>query len=518
MVWAFGGYRLSRERAELVGADGPVHIEQRPLDLLILLVDNHERVVSKDEIVDQVWQGRIVSDATIATAVKQARKAVGDDGDRQQLIKTVHGRGYRFVAELRAPTTPLVEVTTSEQPSLPPIGTAKPSIAVLKFQYLGAADRSSALSDAIPAELISSLSRTHWLHIVARGSSFRFDPITADPQEIGNRLHVRYLIAGSIEAIGDMLTISVDLLSTADGELIWSERFATAFANIQLSRHEIVAAVIAALELHVPRFEADHARLLSGNLFDAWSHYHLGLRHIYRFNSADNRQAAAHFQASINLDPEFARAHAGLSFTYWQNAFMQFGDDRKDWLTKARDAAARAIDMDAHDPFASYNMGRAKWLEGDLDAGMHWLERALAINPNFAQCHYTKGLSHALSGASAEARAAADRAIGLSPMDPLYYGMLGTKAMSYMADEQFDLATRIADQGLNVPGAHFYIYMIAAMAHELSGDLANAQRLRAEVLKLRPDASVEMFFLAFPFTDPGMRAKVAGALTRLGFS
>jgi tetratricopeptide (TPR) repeat protein len=237
---------------------------------------------------------------------------------------------------------------------------------------------------------------------------------------------------------------------------------------------------------------------------------------MYRYNQTDNAIAAGHFSAAIALDDEFSRAHAGLSFTYWQNAFMHFDDDRKELLERAVGSAYHALQVDPQDPFASFNMGRALWLEGDVDGGIDWLDRALTVNPNYAQCYYTMGMTQLLSGSSEVAQDAADRAIRLSPLDPLLYAMFSTKALSHIANEDFAAASQLAEKAVRVPGAHFYIAIITAIALELGGNREGAEVWRDKALAERPDFTVAMFFKAFPFKDPSMQSRIARSLTRLG--
>ena len=514
MEWVFGDFALNTDRVELSGPDGVVRVEKQPLDLLIFLARHADRVVTRDELVEHVWNGRIVSDTTISTAVKQARRAVGDTGAAQAVIRTVHGRGFRFVADITARSEP---ARASAPETVPPVGTARPSIAVLRFQLLGADPRGPTIADAIPAELITSLSRLHWLHIIARASSFRFDPHTCDPGDLGARLGVRYALTGSVETEAETLAIRLELLSTADGALLWSDRYAARLQDAQGARREIVASIIQVLELVVPRFEAERTRDLAPAEFDAWSHYHLGLRHMFRFNAADNEVAARHFHAAVALDPDFCRAHGGVSFIHWQSAFMNFGEDRRLLLEKASHAAGEALRIDPEDPFANFNMGRAMWLTGDLDAGLDWMDRALTTNPNHAQSHYAKGLALLMSGDAAAAEVSADEAMSLSPLDPLHYAMLTTKAMSHIARGNFETACRLTSRAVNSPGAHFYIGMIAAAAHSLGGDASRAQALAARTRTLEPNASVPMFLEAFPFADRALKSTLADAMQRVGF-
>lgn len=526
MEWTFAGFTLSSDRAELVGPDGLVHVERTPLDLLLHLAANADRIVTREDLIDAVWGGRIVSDATISTTVKQARKAVGDTGVEQSVIRTVHGRGFRFVAELAPVLAPALAPAAAERAESPPAreerpaadlpGSGRPSIAVLRFHLLGGEPHGTTLAEALPAELILGLSRMRWLHVIARSSSFRFDPRSFVPDEVGTLLGVRYLMTGTIEVVGGMLTISVELLETAGGGVIWTDRFAASLADIHLSRGEIVSAVMGALELAIPQHEAQGARRITPAEFDAWSFFHLGLTHIYRYTATDNQIAARHFSETLKRDPGFARAHAGLSFTHWQNAFMQFGDDRRMLLDLAVAEAERALDIDAADPFANYNMGRARWLEGDLDASVSWLDRALEINGNFAQCHYAKGMLLMLEGAPTDAHSAATFACSLSPLDPLRYGMLGVQAMSLLAIDDYEAGRRMAERAVQSPGSHFYIAMIAAAACELQGDHQAARRMRDRALAMRPDLSQSMFFAAFPYRDRMMRDRFGEAFTRLG--
>lgn len=516
MKWEFGGYALDEERAELLGPDGPVALEKQPKEILFLLARNTHRVVSKEEICSAVWQGRFISDATISTAIKMARRATGDDGKTQSVIRTVHGRGFRFVADLKTSGRNAAQARPQTTQSAAPVGTSKPSVAVLRFLNIGNTGDAIAIADAVPAELISSLSRLRWAHVIARGSSFRFSPDQIDPSEIGQALGARYLLSGSVECIGEVLTVSTELLLAETGELVWSDRFACSRQEFPLLRNEIVTAVVGAMELELPHFEAEAAQRLEPDQFDAWSHYHLGLRHMYRFNQTDNQIAAHHFDRAALLDPKMSRAFAGKSQTEWQQAFMLYGTNRKDPLKLALAAAEHALELDPRDPFANFSMGRVRWLEGDAATGLSSLARALSINPNYAQCRYASGMVQLLTGEAEQARASVRHAVALSPLDPLLFAMLGVDAMSHFATGEYQEAAKIADQASKSPGSHFYIPWIAAVAYELSGQRQKAETQLKLVRLQRPRLSQSIFFGAFPFSDNSTKALMSEAMTRLG--
>src|SRR4051812_26874836 len=183
MIHVFDAFELDPARVELRRNGAPVHVELQVFALLVLLVENRERMVSKDEIIEKVWDGRIVSDAAVSSRIKSARQALGDDGATQRAIRTVHGQGLRFVAQVRTivprEDAPSPVSGGSDAPA-PILGEARPSIAILPFRLLGAPGPHAAIADAIPHDLIASLSRLRWLFVIARGSSFRFRGVDCD--------------------------------------------------------------------------------------------------------------------------------------------------------------------------------------------------------------------------------------------------------------------------------------------------------------------------------------------------
>ena len=198
-MWTFGDFRLDPERFELTHGDSLVRVEPQVVALLVHLVRHRDRMVPKDEIVEAVWGGRAVSDASISSRVRSARKAVGDDGESQAVIRTVHGRGFRFVAEVdRGPDGVCHRAGAGLE--TPDHFTGRPSIAVLPFRPLALSTGLAVLADAIPHEIIQALSRMRWLAVIARGSSFRFKQGESDLDLVATALGARYILSGLIEA------------------------------------------------------------------------------------------------------------------------------------------------------------------------------------------------------------------------------------------------------------------------------------------------------------------------------
>ena len=521
MIYRFGSFELEPFAVELRVDGEPCHVEPQVFALLTLLVENRERLVSKDEIIEKVWDGRIVSESAIASRVKSARQALGDDGKAQRFIKTVHGKGFRFIADVKTERRQRLDSSldsrTDDDDGVETAKTSRPSIAVLPFRLIGIPGPYAAIADALPHELIAELSRLRWLFVTARGSSFRVREPDIDMRDVGRLLGVHYCLSGTVEISAAHLEVTVQLSDTRDGGIVWAERFATSIDDVHQIRSVIRGHVLTALEVQIPLREANLARLTVSENLDAWSAYHLGLQRMYCFNRNDNVAAASLFEQAIAQDPTFARAHAGLSFVHFQNAFLIHADDVSEARANSRRCAERGVELDPLDPFVNFTMGRSYWLEGDLDGSLTWLERATAISPNYAQGFYACSWAEALAGRGHEAREHVDFAMQLSPLDPLYYAMLGTRSFAHTALNEDAEAAAWAERAARAPGAHVLIAMIAVVAHGLAGNDESGTRWADNVRSRNPSLTQRDFFGAFPMRPEETRARVTSTLTRFGF-
>jgi TolB-like protein/DNA-binding winged helix-turn-helix (wHTH) protein len=530
MIYQFGPFELDLATVELREGDKTRAMEPQVFALLALLVENRERLVSKEEIIDKVWDGRIVSDAAVASRVKSARQALGDDGKSQRFIRTIHGQGYRFIASASTSRSPgtidsmdlagarLGEAACSAGAAAQHLETSsRPSLAVLPFRLVGDGGRYAALAIALPDELITELSRLRWLFIIARGSSFRIQTADSDIREIGALLRVRYCLSGTVEVLDRNIVVALELVDTQDGGIVWADRFSGRIDDVHAMREDIRSRVLMALEIQIPVHEARLARHRASDNLDAWSAYHLGLQHLYRFNRLDNAAAAWLFQRAVAQDPGFARAYAGLSFIHFQTAFMGHSDDIATDIGQARRFAERGVELDPLDPFVNFTMGRTYWLEGDLETSLGWLERSTAISPHYAQGIYARAWTEALATRPQEGRAHVDLAMRLSPLDPLHYAMRATRAFTHTAMGEDVEAADWADQAARSPGAHVLIAMIAAAAQALKLDAARAAYWAANVRERNSSLTRADFSRAFPMQSEAMRVRVLQALAQLGF-
>lgn len=516
MAWIFGDFLLDPDRFDLARGDEPVQLEPQVLALLVYLVRHRDRMMTKDEIAEAVWPGRTVSDASISSCVRSVRKAVGDDGTDQAIVRTVHGRGFRFVAKVTESRPAQAQVPSARKTSSSH-QTGRPSIAILPFRPLAMAPKLAILADAIPHEIIQALSRLRWLAVIARGSSFRFRQPDADLDLVASALGARYVLSGVIEAGDRSISVTLELSDSSSNEVIWGDRLTAPLDSIDDLRSRIVAHLVTALEAYIPINEAKSAQVAGLEALDAWANYHLGLQHLYRFTGAENLLAKVHFERAVAMDPRFARAHAGLSFTSFLDAFLHLTPDAGAATRAARHHAERGLELDPLDPFANFTMGRSYWLTHDLDAAAHWLDRATTLNPNYAQGFYSKALTSMLIGNVESTETGLDTALHLSPLDPLLYGFHGVRAQLFMQTGDFQSAASYGDKAATTLGAHYLIAMIALAANGLAGRHDQAARWRQEVRRRKADATAAHYFAAFPTRDVDSVSRIAAELRRHGF-
>ena len=518
MIFAFDDFELDVGAVELRRCGAVVAVEPQVFALLLLLAENRERMVSKDEIIEKIWDGRIVSESALTSRIKSARQALGDDGKAQKFIRTIHGQGFRFVAEAKtiAPARVAPLESADPAPRENPVAD-RPSIAVLPFRLVGVAGPHGAIADALPHELISELARMRWLFVIARGSSFRVRGPDPDIAQIGAALGVRYCMSGMIEIAGARIVVTVELADTSDSGVVWSERYAATIDDIYEIRTRIVASIISSLEIQIPLHEAQRARLVGPENLDAWSAYHIGLTHLHRFNAKDNDAATAMFKRAIALDPGFARAHSGLSSSRFQDVFLRYKNDLDGARLEARRSAERAVEIDPLDPYANFALGRVHWIENNIDGGVGWLDRSVSLSPNYAQGVYARAWADAVLGKADTGRANVDLALALSPLDPFRYAMLGVRAFTHILRGELSDGARWADESARAPGAHVLIAMIAVAAHEMNGDADSAARWAGNVRSRNATVGQAEFFESFPFSHGETRARFAAALAKYGF-
>ena len=520
----------TRQRAVFRGSQR-IPMTKLTYELLLALTDAAPNLLTHEDLAQRVWRGRLMTPETLAQRVLLLRRALGDNASNPRYLCGVRGVGYQLVAPVRVRSEP-GERRPASRPangdqlhvandaslvgnvdlSLP----AQPSIVVLPFDAVdGDAERQN-LARGLTYDIMTRIARTRSFFVIARGSAFRFAPgFHNDVRDVGRRLGVRYVVQGCVQCDGSMISVNTALADAVEGKEIWAERFQRKLDGIFETQEEITDLIVGAISSEVDVAEQRRSLLETPANLDAWSAYHRGCWHMYRFTSADYEQAQRFFELSARLDPDSSRALAGLSFVHWQRAFLEISADRNGEMQRAFDLAQQSVSLNPREPLAHWALGRAYLLRGEVTESIEELSTTTALNPSFAVGQYTLGFALMHAGDTARSVEMADNARRLSPYDPMSFAMIGLRGFSLALTGHYDQAAKLMAISIRQPNAHWHMVAMAAVCDILAGDEAAARSDLARLLKSRPGYGLTDFLRAFRLQQPAHTRLVADAFGRL---
>ncbi len=499
MKYRFGNFVLDTELLELRSAGTLVTMEPQVFSLLVALIENRERVVGKDELIDSVWGGRIVSDATLNSRINAARRAVGDNGKDQAVIRTHARRGFRFVAPVEPlAATPAAAMRTDAAPALQD----KPSVAVLPFVNMSDDPSQDYFADGISEDIIVALSRMRWLFVIARNSSFAFKGRTVTIDGVARELGVRYVVEGSVRKSTDRVRITGQLVDAADRHQIWAQKYDGSLSDIFSLQDEITSAVAMTLSSEITMAEIERARAKRPENFDAWDRYLHALPLMHRFEPEANARAKITLEEAIEADPEFVPPHVGLAWCYAQEALHGWQKFGRRSLELALHHARAAIALDPNDPRAHCSLALAHLWLGEQDEAIAAALRSIALDANMPEAHGVLGCALSVSGQAVQAIESIERALRGSPRDPVrwfwYHGM----ANAHFSLEHYDDAINWAKATAELMPGWAFSYLIAAASAGLTGKRGEAERALSGLLAVIPHYTIGRFRRNPIWTEP----------------
>jgi len=512
MQYRFHRFCLDTAHFALYEEGKKLDLEPQVLRLLQYLIENRDRVVPRSELLDKVFGRRIVSDNALTVRIRTARQSVGDTARAQKVITTIQGRGYRFIADvdtrahrefLRQPTVPAGSPENKANvhgKSMPDdLYSARPSIAVLPFEVIGGEETDLVIARGLVHDVTTRIARSRAMLVIARSTAFQFPSGGCDVRSIGVKLGVRYVAQGAAQPVGGRIRITVGLASTETREELASWQYDRKLDDVLIIQEEIAKLIVSALESEVIRQEMQRSTLIPSTNLDAWSAYHRGLNHMYRFRMKECDSAEHFFRRAIDLEPNLPRPYAGLSFVNYERAYLNLEGSRVNSLRRSLDYALQAIDIDAMDPMGHWALSRARFLEGDLGAAWESVMLSTELNPSYATAQYFLGWVAVQSGDHELCVERIDFARRLSPFDPLIYGMLGVSALSLVLMGRHEEAIQRGVEALKHPDVHHQAHAWAVAIFTMAGrpDLAGVSLKR--VLAVNPDYDIREFFSVHAF-------------------
>lgn len=535
MIYAFDDWQLDTELYELRRGGRVRKVEPQVFDLLHFLVRNHERVVTKDEIVEAIWDGRIVSEATISTCLKGARQALDDDGRLQRMIRTVHGRGFRFVAEVEIATDEALatevaaevpppdppEVLPQDQPPraelvLPDLaeatgtskGAAKPVIAVLPFDNLSG-DLDEYFADGLTEDIITNLSRFRELLVVGRTTTFQFKGQRVDLTKVCEELGAGYIVEGSVRRAGGRIRITAQLIDGISGLHVWADSYDRDMEDIFAVQDEVTRTIAARLGVSMQDVALQRAMKKSPSELDAYDCVLRARRYTALLRADIHAEARDLLERAVALDPSSADAAALLANVYLAEHRVE-ANPRPNPIERALEMAEQAVRLDPQNAYARCWLAIVHFFKLENEAFEAEANRALALNPNDPEILADLGHYFTFMGAFERGYALSRRAQELNPLHPGWYHFSFARYFYHKQDYQEALAEL---RRISMPHFYWLHLLIAACLGQLGRP--DAEKSLAEAYKLKPSFSAHSELKKWN-ADPDDMAHILEGLRKAG--
>ena len=520
MFYRFADFALDTDRRELRRGPQLVAIAPQVFDLLEYLIKNRHRVVSKDDLIAAIWEGRIISETAVSTRINVVRSAIGDTGEDQRLIRTLPRKGVRFVGivhESQEPETP-VAVGATEQPTPALTLPDRPSIAVLPFTNMSGDAEQDYFADGMVEEIITALSRLRWLFVIARNSSFTYKGRAVDVRQVGCELGVRYVLEGSVRKSANRVRITGQLIEASTGAHIWADRFDGAIEDIFDLQDQVTASVVGAIAPKMEQAEIDRARRKPTANLDAYDYYLQGLAQVYEATRHANDDALRLFYKAVELDPSFASAYGMAAWCYAWRKMSGWTADLTAEIAETATLALHAVQLGKEDAIALSMGGFAlAFVVGEVEDGAAFIDRALILNPNLAAGWLLNGWVNIYLGDHEVTIECARRAIRLSPLDPFTFLIASTEiGGGHFFAGRFDEASSWAEKGFRQQPNWAVAARVAAASSALAGRLDLARKAAARLRQIDPAFRVSDLRNMFPFRRPKDLARYEEGLRKAG--
>jgi TolB-like protein/Tfp pilus assembly protein PilF len=514
----FEDHVLDIDRRELRRGAQQIAVGPQVFDLLVYLVQNRERVVTKDDLLDAIWSGRFVSESNLTTRINAARKAIGDTGEEQRLIRTVPRKGFRFVGVVTCEAENVKDVRGSTATTPKPLPLPdKPSIAVLPFDNMSGDREQEYFADGMVEEIITALSRFRQLFVIARNSTFTYKGRAVDVKQVGRELGVRYVLEGSVRRSDNRVRIAAQLIDATTATHLWADRFDSAIENIFDLQDRLTATVVGAVAPQLQQAEIERTKRKPTESLDAYDLFFRGMANLYQWTLEGTNEALRLFHRAVELDPDFASAYGAAAYCYVWRKVNGGTVNYEQEMGEARRLARRAVDLGQDDAvaltFGGYTLAHAA---GDVEGAAAFIDRALTLNPNLAAAWHYSGLTKIWLGEPDIAIEHLAIAMRLSPLDPFIHHRQGSTGLAHFCAGRYDEACMWSEKSLQGGPNYAPGYRIAAASNALVGRIEKAQKIAARLRQLDPEFRVSSVKDYLPFRRPEDLARYEDGLRKAG--
>jgi TolB-like protein len=507
----FGQFLLDLRQRKLTRDGEPVQLGSRALDILCVLASARGAVVSKDDLMARVWPGTIVEENNIQVHVSALRKVLQEGKSGQSCLVTVPGRGYRLI-EIQ-PQATIGDTDDRLAPALP----EKPSIAVLPFQNLSADPEQEYFADGIVEEIITALSRFSGLFVIARNSSFTYKGRAVDVKQVGRELGVRYVLEGSVRKSANRVRITGQLIDTSTGAHIWADRFDGALDDIFDLQDQVTATVVAAVSPKLEQAEIERIKHKPTESLDAYDCFLRGVAVIHELVKEPTDEALRLFGRAIQIDADFAAAYGMATWCYVQRKANRWMNELSREVAETSRLARKAVNLGKQDAVALSRAGHAlAHVTCDLESGVIFVERALALNPNLAFAWFARAWNGIWLGQPEKAVQDFAHVMRLSPLDPLIPSIQAGMALGHFVAAQYDEAATLAEHVLREKPELHVALRASAASNALAGRMPEAHEAMARLRQIDPALRLSDLRVLTPFRRPEDVAQYEEGLRKAG--
>ncbi len=510
--WLIEDFVLDRHARLLHRGSEPVALGARAFDLLCVFAERSGQTVTKHELLERVWPKLIVEENNLHVHVSTLRKLMGSDS-----IRTVSGLGYCFTKQVHAQAS----AAEPAQPSLPPANLGadsalKRSVAVLPFANLSGDRDNDYFSDGLAEDIIAHLTRSRWLFVTSRNSSFTYrgEPVAA--KRVAQEMGVRYVVYGTVRRAAHVMRVTAELVDGVSGDTLWANRYDRAPNDLFAVQDEISSAITSAIEPVYLHHESQNAKDRDANSLAQWELVMRARWHFWRSGRDHVDQAGEFLAQAIKARPQDSGALALMAFVHLTRVWAGWATDLRAELAEAMRVATLSVRADDSNPSAHFALGTALSVSGQSHRAVDSLKLALNLYPQFAAAAGELGRVYAFMGLSDEAHEYALQAIDASPHDPHLSLWLRTRGIADFVRGEHDSALKFAREAAAKRSDWFFNhYLVAACAH-LAGDSSQAEAAMQQASE-HGKYSPQMLRFGHPFTRAEDSEKFNQALKALGW-
>jgi TolB-like protein/Tfp pilus assembly protein PilF len=524
VLLSFNEYELDTELFELRCDGQPVPIEPQVFDLLVYLAQNRERIINREELLDKLWPGKVVTESAVNSRIKSARHAVGDSGRAQKCIATFNRRGYRFVAAVEElqqeaitddsnifidSTLASIEEGGSAClfPKTPGLHPDRPSLAVLPFSHSHGSEAIAWTAEVLSEDISIQLAHIPGFLVVSRNSTAYYRGREVSIGQAGRELGTDYVVEGSVWEADQHLRISVQLFETSSDRLLWADRTEIPADKLNAFQDDVVSEIVGRIEPELNRAELSSLRLRRPVDLGAWALYRKAHAILGQkgWSEESFKESAELLRQAITRDPELAFAHAYLALILAIGHLIGLVND-KSWREEAIRAAETAIALDSQDSDVLGYVGCAFADMGDYQRGIGMIRRAVELDPSNAQAHAALGAALLQLGKE-EGVEEMRHGMRISPKDNRLAAWGALLARGLLSLGNVDEAIEAAEYACRCDDKIFLPRLVLAIAQNTAGNPDSARAALDDARRIRPHLAVaDIARFAGPDEIEGLRA------------